>query len=66
MDPAALYGSPEVVRGEVRKMLTSFGTQNYIANLGHGLQPTHTPEQVDTFLTAVRDISLEMNASQTK
>ena len=36
LDPCALYGSRDVIRKEVKRMITEFGTQGYIANLGHG------------------------------
>ena len=41
-------------------MLEGFGTQNYIANLGHGMQPTHDPEHAGAFIKAVQEISAEM------
>lgn len=63
LDTAALRGSPETIRREVAKMLTEFGTQRYIANLGHGLQPTHDPEHVGEFFRAVQEVSAEMNSS---
>jgi uroporphyrinogen decarboxylase len=65
LDTAALFASPEVIRTEVAKMLQEFGTQRYIANLGHGLQPTHDPENVGVFFRSVQEISAFMN-SQTK
>jgi uroporphyrinogen decarboxylase len=65
LDPCALYSSKEVIREEVRKMLQSFGsTQGLIANLGHGLHPTHNPELVGAFIDAVHELSEEMNRSK--
>lgn len=61
LDPAALFGSTEVIRREVARMLEEFGTQNLIANLGHGLSPTHDPARVADFVHAVHDISEEIN-----
>ena len=62
MDPCALYASPETIESEVRAMLARFGTQKYIANLGHGMHPTHDPESVRIFVDAVHRISTEMNS----
>jgi uroporphyrinogen decarboxylase len=42
-------------------MLKEFGTQRLIANLGHGMMPTHKPEQLKAFLEAVQEVSAEMN-----
>ena len=61
LDPAALFGSTEIIRQEVSRMLEEFGTQNLIANLGHGLSPTHDPARVADFVHAVHDISEEIN-----
>lgn len=59
LDPCALYGSEDVIRSEVQRMLDAFGagTPGYIANLGHGLQPTHDPERVGAFVLAVQELS---------
>jgi uroporphyrinogen decarboxylase len=62
MDPCYLYASKERIRDEVRAMLKGFGTQHYIANLGHGMMPDHDPQHAGAFITAVQEISLEMNA----
>ncbi len=65
LDPSVLYASKEVIKAEVRKMLQSFGsTQGLIANLGHGLHPTHDPDHVGAFIDAVHEISEEINKSQ--
>jgi uroporphyrinogen decarboxylase len=39
-------------------MIEQFGTQSYIANLGHGLLPDHTPEAVGHFLDAVHEFGV--------
>ena len=64
LDPCALYGPPDVIRSEVRRMIESFGTQKLIANLGHGMHPDHDPERLNVFLTAVHEISTEINTTQ--
>jgi len=66
LDTAALFASPEVIKREVSTMLQEFGTQRYIANLGHGLQPTHDPENVGVFFRSVQEVSAEMNANAKK
>ena len=41
-DPARLLAPKEVIEKETRAMMKAFGTQRYIANLGHGILP-HVP-----------------------
>ncbi|TMW56468.1 hypothetical protein Poli38472_006478 [Pythium oligandrum] len=62
-DSSTIYASPDIIRTQVKKMLKSFGTQRYVANFGHGCFPDMKPEHVDTFIKAVQEISLEMNAN---
>jgi len=54
LDPCALYQSEENIVKEVHAMLSAFGTQNYIANLGHGLYPDTDRFKVKTFVEAVK------------
>ncbi|XP_064415820.1 uroporphyrinogen decarboxylase isoform X1 [Latimeria chalumnae] len=53
MDPCALYAPKEKISEIVRKMVTEFGVQRYIANLGHGMYPDMDPEHVAAFVEAV-------------
>ena len=39
------------------------GLQSYIANLGHGMHPTHKPEMAGEFVRLVQEISAQMNAA---
>lgn len=55
LDPCALYGTFEQVRTETNKMLTAFGTQRYIANLGHGVYPDTDPDKVKCFIETVKE-----------
>jgi uroporphyrinogen decarboxylase len=55
LDPCALYGSIDQVRSETKKMLTSFGTSRYIANLGHGLYPDTEVDKVKCFIDTVKE-----------
>ncbi len=55
LDPAVLYGSPEVVRQEVRQVLLAMkGKPGFIFNLGHGVTPGVNPENVAVMRTEVR------------
>ncbi|DBA04047.1 TPA: hypothetical protein N0F65_009394 [Lagenidium giganteum] len=63
-DSSAIYASPDIIREQVKKMLTSFGTQKYVANFGHGCFPDMKPAHVDTFVKAVQQMSVEMNQSK--
>ncbi|KAF1795790.1 Uroporphyrinogen decarboxylase (URO-D) [Phytophthora cactorum] len=62
MDSSVIYASTEIIYDEVKKMLKRFGTQKYVANLGHGCFPDMEPAHVDAFIKAVQQISLEMNS----
>ncbi|KAI8490044.1 hypothetical protein Bbelb_321140 [Branchiostoma belcheri] len=66
MDPGALYASKEEIRTIVREMLEQFGTQQHIANLGHGIYPTIDPDHVEAFVDAVHSISEEINLDSKK
>lgn len=61
LDPACLYASHEEISNTVKKMLENFGTQRYIANLGHGMHPDHEPEKLATFIDTVHSYSEKMN-----
>merc|ERR1712146_224370 len=65
LDPCALYGTRESLRKEVKYMLSRFGsTQRHIANLGHGMHPTHDPEMAGEFIKAVQEESLKMRKNE--
>lgn len=58
LDPCILYGSDEKIRENVKKLIESFGKgSNHIANLGHGMNPDHSPEKVAVYVNAVREFS---------
>ena len=65
LDPCALYGSPQSIRSGVEQMLAGFGTEGYIANLGHGMHPDHDPDHAGAFIESVQEISTQMNAQTT-
>ncbi|AEI47879.1 uroporphyrinogen decarboxylase [Runella slithyformis] len=54
LDPCVLYSSFSQIQKEVRTMLDAFGTQRYIANLGHGVYPDTDPDKVRCFIEAVK------------
>ncbi|MEX0600954.1 MAG: uroporphyrinogen decarboxylase [Rhodothermales bacterium] len=64
LDPAVLFAEPEIIRDEVRRMLSQFGTTRHIANLGHGMHPDHDPERAQVFIDAVHEISEELRSAQ--
>jgi uroporphyrinogen decarboxylase len=57
LDPCVLYASYDQIRIEVKKMLEQFGTQKYIANLGHGVYPDTDPDKVRCFIESVKEYS---------
>ena len=55
LDPAVLRSDPEVIRGEVGRMMSEAGGRaGHIANLGHGIDRRTPPENVAAFVEAVR------------
>lgn len=53
LDPCALYGPPSEIVKLTQAMVSKFGKNHYIANLGHGIYPDMDPEHTKTFLEAV-------------
>ncbi len=54
-DPCLLYADQNTIRKEVRKMLEIFGTNRYIANLGHGVYPDTPLDNVKCFVDTVKE-----------
>ncbi|KAJ8306441.1 hypothetical protein KUTeg_016986 [Tegillarca granosa] len=63
LDPTLLYASKEELKHAVKEMVTKFGTNRYIANLGHGVSKDVDPENVKVFVDAVHIYSEEINAT---
>lgn len=61
LDPCSLYSTPEQITSMAKKMIESFGTRNYIANLGHGIYPDAKIECVKSLIDSVHDISKKHN-----
>ncbi len=54
LDPCVLYGSFSEIEKATKEMLSQFGRQKYIANLGHGVYPDMNPENVKCFIDTVK------------
>lgn len=54
LDPCVLYASFSEIEKRTKKMLSEFGRQKYIANLGHGVYPDTDPEKVKCFIDTVK------------
>jgi uroporphyrinogen decarboxylase len=52
LDPVALY-APDILEREVTAMAKAFGRNRWIANLGHGMLPDHTPEAAGKLIDLV-------------
>jgi uroporphyrinogen decarboxylase len=58
LDPCVLYGSHEFIRKETIAMIRAFGSQKYIANLGHGVYPDTDPAKVKHFVETVQSFDI--------
>lgn len=54
-DPCLLYADEKTIAAETNKMLSAFGSQKYIANLGHGLYPDIDKEKVKFFVEFIKN-----------
>jgi uroporphyrinogen decarboxylase len=59
LNPSVLLDDEEVVREETRKMISRFGTQRYIANLGHGILPETPVENAIAFVETVKNFKAD-------
>lgn len=55
LDPCSLYGPPGQIKEMVKDMVSKFGKQGYIANLGHGIYPDVDPEHLRAMIEAVHE-----------
>ncbi|HKH61371.1 MAG TPA: uroporphyrinogen decarboxylase family protein, partial [Flavitalea sp.] len=58
-DPSRLLSPIPEIKKAVREMIDSFGTQRYIANLGHGILPNVPVAHARAFVEAVKEYSLQ-------
>jgi uroporphyrinogen decarboxylase len=56
-DPAKLLAPVNEIRKSVRNMIDGFGTDRYIANLGHGILPNVPVDHARAFVDAVKQYS---------
>lgn len=54
-DPSRLLSPIPVIEKLVKEMIDGFGTQRYIANLGHGILPTIPVDHAKAFVNAVKN-----------
>lgn len=58
LDPSVLYTSPEHIRTEVGRVLTSYGPgPGHVFNLGHGIHPDVDPDHTAALVEAVHTLS---------
>lgn len=58
LDPCILYGNEAFIEKETQFMIHSFGSQRYIANLGHGVYPDIDPHKVKRFVETVQSFDI--------
>lgn len=54
-DPSKLLAPIPEIRKAVKEMIDGFGTQRYIANLGHGIMPNVPVDHAKAFVDAVKE-----------
>ena len=58
MDPCVLHGTPERIEAEVKNILEQYGAgPGHIFNLGHGIHPDVSPENMAIMINAVKQFS---------
>ena len=57
-DPARLLAPVPQIKKWVQEMISEFGSQNYIANLGHGITPNVPVDHAKAFVEAVKEWSV--------
>ena len=55
-DPCLLYADEKTIEKEAKKMVTAFGKQRYIANLGHGLYPDIDKQKAKFFVDCIKGL----------
>ena len=57
LDPALLHLPPAALVAETARMLRGFGDHPLVANLGHGMHPSHAPARLALYFEAVHALS---------
>lgn len=57
-DPSKLLAPIPEIKKAVKEMIDGFGTQRYIANLGHGIMPNVPVDHAKAFVEAVKEYGL--------
>jgi uroporphyrinogen decarboxylase len=58
LDPAVLFGSPEAVAAEGKKVLDAYGPHSgHVFNLGHGISQFSPPDNVTVLVNTVHEHS---------
>lgn len=57
LDPHLLYADPAVIAATTQRMVNEFGVDKYIANLGHGMMPSHPTAGPKAFIDAVDEFA---------
>lgn len=60
-DPSKLLAPIPQIKKEVKEMIDAFGTQKYIANLGHGILPNVPVDHARAFVDTVKEYSSAKN-----
>lgn len=55
LDPAKLLSPINMIQKDVNRMISEFGTKNYIANLGHGILPNVPIDHARAFVDTVKE-----------
>ena len=58
LDPCALYSSRSDIEAAAKQLCDKFGSQRWIANLGHGIYPDMDPDHLGAYIEAVQKYSL--------
>mmetsp|Transcript_120217 Transcript_120217/g.256558 ORF Transcript_120217/g.256558 Transcript_120217/m.256558 type:complete len:615 (+) Transcript_120217:77-1921(+) len=66
LDPYVLYADPALVRETAQRMGREFGVDKYIANLGHGMLPSHPLEGPKAFMEGIDSLTREAPAKAAK
>jgi uroporphyrinogen decarboxylase len=63
LDPSVLYAPPAAIRGQVARVLASYGHgSGHVFNLGHGIHPDVNPEHAGAMIAAVHELSPQYHA----